>query len=208
MCHTFWLLTSRLQGNPACSNTSLVNFCGSESDDENKNQGPTNNTLNCNIQGCPPPYEYSPKSPERCFCAAPLIVEFRLKSPGFSDFRPYKSMFEGYLTDGLDLLLYQLYINSFEWKEGPRLKMDLKLFPVFSYNQSVNSFIFNNSEVRRIMNKFTSWKLPLSDIFGPYELLGFTLLDVYKDGLSRNPNLMKFVQSLKLELICLFNKCP
>ncbi|KAG6631012.1 probable LRR receptor-like serine/threonine-protein kinase At1g06840 isoform X2 [Carya illinoinensis] len=176
-------VTVWLQGNPFCSNTNLVSFCGSESDAENKNPGPTNNTLDCDSPGCPPPYEYSPKSPERCFCAAPLLVGYRLKSPGFSDFRPYKSMFEYYLTSGLDLLLYQLYIENFEWEEGPRLKMYLKFFPVYN-NQSVNGFIFNTSEVRRIMNMFTSWSIPDSDIFGPYELLNFTLLDIYKDAIT------------------------
>ncbi|KAG6631020.1 hypothetical protein CIPAW_13G061500 [Carya illinoinensis] len=52
-----------LQGNPLCSNTNLVSFCGSESDAENKNQGPTNNTSDCQLQ-CPPPYEPSPRSPK------------------------------------------------------------------------------------------------------------------------------------------------
>ncbi|KAF5446552.1 hypothetical protein F2P56_032171 [Juglans regia] len=177
-------VTVWLQGNPLCSNTNLVSFCGSERDADNKNQGPTSNTLDCDSPGCPPPYEHSPKSPERCICVAPLLVGYRLKSPGFSDFRPYISMFEDHLTNGLDLLLYQLYIVNFEWEEGPRLKMYLKLFP---NNQSGNPFIFNRSEVRRIMNMYTSWKIPDSDIFGPYELLNFTLLDMYKDVIATSP---------------------
>ncbi|KAG7949253.1 hypothetical protein I3843_13G052600 [Carya illinoinensis] len=172
-------VTVWLQGNPICSNTNLARFCGTESDAENKNHGPTNNTSDC--PACPPPYEHSPNSPELCFCAAPLLVGYRLKSPGFSDFRPYKSMFEDYLTYGLDLSRYQLHIDSFEWEEGPRLKMYLKLFPVYN-NQSVNGFTFNRSEVGRIMNMFTSWSIPDSDIFGPYEILNFTLLDIYKDA--------------------------
>ncbi|XP_042955892.1 probable LRR receptor-like serine/threonine-protein kinase At1g06840 isoform X2 [Carya illinoinensis] len=167
-----------LQGNPLCSNTNLVSFCGSESDAENKNQGPTNNTSDCQLQ-CPPPYEPSPRSPKGCFCAAPLLVGYRLKSPGFSDFRPYISSFKDYLTSGLDILLYQLYIDSFEWEEGPRLKMYLKLFPVYNDIRVAN--LFNTSEVRRIRNMFTSWSIIDSEIFGPYELLNFTLLDIYKD---------------------------
>ncbi|KAG2672827.1 hypothetical protein I3760_13G059900 [Carya illinoinensis] len=177
-------VTVWLQGNPFCSNTNLVSFCVSESDAENKNQGPTNNTLDCPLVRCPPPYELSPKSPEGCFCAAPLLVVYQLRSPGFSDFRPYKSLFEDYLTSGLDLLPYQLYIDSFIWEEGPRLKMYLKLFPVYN-NQSDNAFIFNRSEVGRIMNMFKSWSIRDSDIFGPYQLLNFTLLDFYKDDSNR-----------------------
>ncbi|KAG6680796.1 hypothetical protein I3842_13G060900 [Carya illinoinensis] len=172
-------VTVWLQGNPICLNTNLASFCGSESDAENTNQGPTNNTLYCRL--CPPPYEHSPVSPGLCFCAAPLLVGYRLKSPGFSDFRPYRSMFEDYLTSGLALLLNQLYIDSFKWEEGPRLKMYLKLFPV-NKNRNDNGFIFDGSEVRRIMNMFRSWTIPGSDIFGPYELLNFTLLDIYKDA--------------------------
>jgi hypothetical protein len=87
------------------------------------------------------------------------------------------------MTSGLGLFPYQLYLDSFTWESGPRLRMFLKLFPDAYSN---NSSQFNQSEVQRIMNKFTSWGIPESDLFGPYELLGFTLSDVYKEGLSRN----------------------
>ncbi|XVF46108.1 hypothetical protein PTKIN_Ptkin03bG0000300 [Pterospermum kingtungense] len=46
-----------------------------------------------------------------------------------------------------------------------------------------DSHIFNRSEVRRIRSMFTGWLIPDSDIFGPYELLNFTLLDIYRDVL-------------------------
>ncbi len=101
-----------------------------------------------------------------------------MKSPGFADFRPYRDQFEVYLTNGLDLSLNQLDLNSFAWEEGPRLGMYLKFFPVN------NTFTFNSSEVLRITRMFTGWKIPDSDIFGPYELLNFTLLDMYRGGLS------------------------
>ncbi|KAK7845705.1 putative lrr receptor-like serine/threonine-protein kinase, partial [Quercus suber] len=80
----------------------------------------------------PTPYENSPTSPVACFCARPLFVGYRLKSPGFSDFRPYRYEFEVFLTSRLELSLYQLYnIDSFTWEEGPRLVMHLKFFPVY-----------------------------------------------------------------------------
>jgi hypothetical protein len=94
------------------------------------------------------------------------------------------------LTSALELFRYQLYIDSFAWEEGPRLRMYLKIFPVYDVNE--NSHIFNGSEVRRIMNMFISWKINDPDAFGPYEVLSFTLLDVYNDGLSQNPYLIYF----------------
>ncbi|KAB1211957.1 hypothetical protein CJ030_MR5G023735 [Morella rubra] len=170
-----------LKGNPLCSSTNLVQFCGSGSEDQNNGGSSTSDTSDC--PGCPPPYQYSSTSPIRCFCAAPLLVGYRLKSPGFSDFLPYRSMFEEYLTTGLELVLNQLNLDSFAWEEGPRLKMFLKLFPVYNA-YSNDSFVFNTGEVKRIMNMFTSWQIPDSDIFGPYELLNFTLLSVYSDVIS------------------------
>ncbi|KAF3976032.1 hypothetical protein CMV_000742 [Castanea mollissima] len=104
-----------LKGNPLCWDSNLAQFCESV----------------CPAQACPPPYEYSPTSPVACFCARPLFVGYRLKSPGFSDFRPYRHEFEVFLTSRLELSLYQLYIDSFTWKEGPRLLMHLKFFPVY-----------------------------------------------------------------------------
>ena len=88
-----------------------------------------------------------------------------MQSPGFADFRPYKDQFEVYLTDGLELSLNQLDLNSFAWEEGPRLRMYLKLFPINN--------TFNSSEVLRITGMFTGVQINLSDIFGPYELLNY-----------------------------------
>ncbi|KAK9941014.1 hypothetical protein M0R45_017643 [Rubus argutus] len=170
-------VTVWLQGNPVCSNVNLDNFCGSEIDDGSDSESSTNSTASCPSQACPPPYEYLPVV---CFCAAPLPIEYRLKSPGFSDFRPYKSTFEEYLTSGLNLTLDQLDITSFVWQKGPRLQISLKLFPVYVANAN-NNHTFNLSEVQRIIGKFTSWTIPDRDLFGPYELLQITLLDPYKN---------------------------
>jgi hypothetical protein len=179
------LFTFRLQGNPLCSNTNLDQFCGSENEDEN------NSTTIFNCPECPPPYEYSPTSPERCFCSAPLIVGYRLKSPGFIDFLPYKDDFENFLTSTLHLFRYQLYIDSLAWEEGPRLRMHLKIFPAYDVD-SKNSHIFNGSEARRIRSMIISWEIIDPDVIGPYEVLSFTLLDDSNDGLSQNPYLMYF----------------
>lgn len=164
-------------------NTNLVQFCGTQTQYISHIQSSENSNATCPVQSCP--YEYAPSSPLSCFCAAPLLVGYRLKSPGFTDFRPYKSQFEVYLTNGLDLEIFQLYIDSFIWEEGPRLKMYLKFFPVFDNT----SHVFNKSEVMRIRSMFTGWKIPDSDIFGPYELLNFTLWGPYEYGLYHKPYL-------------------
>uniref|UniRef100_A0A2N9IIQ2 Protein kinase domain-containing protein n=1 Tax=Fagus sylvatica TaxID=28930 RepID=A0A2N9IIQ2_FAGSY len=166
-------VTVWLQGNPLCSNANLVQqFCQSE----NNSHSSTNTTSDSLIPTCPPPYECSSISAQRCVCAAPLFFGYRLQSPGFADFRPYRDQFEVYLTDGLELSLNQLDLNSFAWEEGPRLRMYLKLFPINN--------TFNSSEVLRITGMFTGVQINLSDIFGPYELLNYTLLDIYKGGIS------------------------
>ncbi|XP_062171198.1 probable LRR receptor-like serine/threonine-protein kinase At1g06840 [Alnus glutinosa] len=176
-------VTVWLQGNPLCSNTNLDQFCGSKSEDENNSQSSTNTIFNC--PGCPPPYEYLPTSHKPCSCAAPLLVGYRLKSPGFIDFRPYRYEFENFLTSKLELFLHQLYIDSFSWEKGPRLRMYLKIFPVFDENVKNSDHIFNGSEVRRIMNMFISWKINNPGTFGPYEVLNFT--DVYNDVITTPP---------------------
>ena len=119
-----------------------------------------------------------------CFCAAPLLVGYRLKSPGFSDFRPYVDTFEEYLTTGLTINMNQLQFQ-FYWQAGPRLRMNLQLFPVYVGNTS--SHVFNTSELQRLISMFTGWNIPDSDLFGPYELIGFTLLGPYQNGKRQKP---------------------
>uniref|UniRef100_A0A2P2M578 non-specific serine/threonine protein kinase n=1 Tax=Rhizophora mucronata TaxID=61149 RepID=A0A2P2M578_RHIMU len=171
-------VTLWLKGNPACSNSTLVQFCGNKTDIMS-NQTSVDSNGACPEQSCPRPYEYSPSSTIRCFCAVPLIIGYRLKSPGISDFIPYRYMFENYLTSGLKLNFDQLDIERFTWEKGPRLGMVLKFFPV--YRGSNSSHLFDGSEVRRIISMFTGWGMNDSDIFGPYELIYFTLLEPYKD---------------------------
>ncbi|GMP48846.1 hypothetical protein CsSME_00016057 [Camellia sinensis var. sinensis] len=173
-------VTVRLQGNPICLNTNPVQFCGSQNENDSNIQSSTNSTGACFVQSCPPPYEYAPSSLVPCFCAVPLIVDYRLKSPGFSDFRPYTNLFEEYLTSGLELKAYQLDIATTPmWEIGPRLRMYLKIFPVYIDN---TTHLFDRSEVLRIQGLFTRWEIHDSKIFGPYEVLNFILLDPYKEG--------------------------
>lgn len=168
----------RLSGNPVCKDSniqSIDQYCGHEGDEVDIN---SNSKIECQVQSCPSDnfYEYAPSSPVPCFCAAPLRIGYRLKSPSFSFFPPYITDFESYMTESLDLNIYQLSIDSYAWEEGPRLNMYLKFFP--SYNDS-ESNTFNASEVHRIGDMFTSWHFPRTDFFGPYELLNFTLLGPY-----------------------------
>ncbi|XP_058750413.1 probable LRR receptor-like serine/threonine-protein kinase At1g06840 [Vicia villosa] len=161
-------VTVLLQGNPLCSNNSLSQLCNSESVNSADGLTPTNTIGSCPAQSCPPPYEYSLD----CFCAAPLLVDYRLKSPGFSDFLPFINEFEVYLTTGLTINTSQLNF-TFWWEAGPRLRMNLKFFPVYLGQNS--SHTFNGTEVSRIKSMFTGWNIPDSDLFGPYELINFNM---------------------------------
>ncbi|XP_045833702.1 probable LRR receptor-like serine/threonine-protein kinase At1g06840 [Trifolium pratense] len=165
-------ITIQLEGNPICSNNNntVVQFCGTET--ENDMNG--NSIIICPTQPCPPPYEYSLE----CVCVVPLLVNYRLKSPGFSDFNAYVEDFESFLTSVLNIDSNQLFINSFVWEDG-RLRMYLKLFPVSVDNTTRHTF--NQSEVIRLRDMFREWDIHESDLFGPYELLDFVLLDPYKD---------------------------
>ncbi|XP_010244581.1 PREDICTED: probable LRR receptor-like serine/threonine-protein kinase At1g06840 isoform X2 [Nelumbo nucifera] len=170
----------RLQGNPVCNNVNkrnMVQFCQSEARGEETLGSLSNMTNICPIHACPFDdfYEYVPASPVPCFCAAPIRIGYRLKSPSFSFFPTYLDLFKDYLADSLYLDHYQISIDSFIWEQGPRLNMYLKLFPTV-YN---NSHIFNISEIQRIRGLFTTWAFRGSDFFGPYELLNFTLIGPY-----------------------------
>ncbi|XP_011018958.1 PREDICTED: probable LRR receptor-like serine/threonine-protein kinase At1g06840 isoform X2 [Populus euphratica] len=174
-------VTLRLGGNPICESANTANitqFCGSEDVGDRNAERSRKSMMACPVQACPTDnfFEYVPASPLPCFCASPLKVGYRLKSPSFSYFDPYVLPFELYVTSSLDLNPYQLAIDSYFWEEGPRLRMYLKLFPPAN---NMHSSKFNVSEVQRIRGIFTSWQFPGDDFFGPYELLNFTLVGPY-----------------------------
>ncbi|KAL8232751.1 hypothetical protein R6Q57_002529 [Mikania cordata] len=170
----------RLHGNPICRNSSIQNkdqFCEPKEFEDFIHSISKNSTI-CPIQSCPTGnyFEYVSGSPVPCFCASPLKIDYRLKSPSFSYFSPYEDQFEIYVTHSLDLDFYQLKIDSIVWEKGPRLRMSLKLFPKAG---SGGNGIFSTSDVLRIRGMFTTWVFPGSHLFGPYELLDFTLVGPY-----------------------------
>ncbi|XP_061954290.1 probable LRR receptor-like serine/threonine-protein kinase At1g06840 isoform X4 [Populus nigra] len=188
-------VTLRLGGNPICheANTpNIIQFCEPEAGGDKTPERLTNSKVSCYVQSCPTDdfFEYVASSPVPCFCAAPLRIGYRLKSPSFSYFTPHVNQFEQYVTRSLNMSSYQLSIDSFFWEEGPRLRMYLKLFPPVN---NVNSTRYNATEVKRLRDIFASWQFPPNDFFGPYDLLNFTLLGPYaqmnveshKEGISK-----------------------
>ncbi|KAD6120278.1 hypothetical protein E3N88_11549 [Mikania micrantha] len=197
----------RLHGNPICQDASIQNkdqFCGPKEYEDYTNQISKNST-NCPIQSCPTGnyFEYVSGYSIPCFCASPLRIGYRLKSPSFSYFPPYQDQFEIYVTRSLDLDLYQLHIDSIMWEKGPRLRMYLKLYPKAG---TKDSGTFSTSEVLRIRGIFTTWVFPGSDLFGPYELLNFTLVGPYanlnlgthKKGISKGV----LVTTVAVAIVC------
>lgn len=185
-------VTLRLRGNPVCNRGNIQNihhFCDSDAGGNGTSDGQPTPTA-CPITACPVDqyFEPVPEAPT-CFCAAPIRIGYRLKSPSFTYFPPYKYAFESYITHTLKMDRYQLFIDSYAWEEGPRLRMYLKLFPDISTGHT-----FNESELQDIRHIYTTWHFPGSDLFGPYELLNFTLLGPYsfvnfetgKSGLSKS----------------------
>ncbi|GMJ01610.1 hypothetical protein like AT5G01950 [Hibiscus trionum] len=178
-------VTLRLEDNPVCQNASLLNislFCGSQSRED---EMLPNSKVECQNQSCPKFYEYVPASPVPCLCAAPLRIGYRLKSPSFSYFAPYTQPFGVYLTSSLNFSLYQLSIDTHVWEER-RLRMYLMLFPNVNHSNT-----FDDIEVRRIRDIYASWAFDGSDLFGPYELLNFTLEGPYADMGSENKGVSK-----------------
>ena len=181
----FQFFMFRLNGNPICTNANALNiaqFCGTVNGEDDLPGGTENtNNITCLSQSCPlnDYFEYIDDSPVSCYCAAPFGVGFRLRSPSMSDFPPYIDQFKQYITSNLGLISYQLRIDSFIWQKGPRLSMYLKFFP--KYNNQSNTF--NTSEIRRIRDLIATFTIPGDDIFGPYDLLNFTLVGPYDDGM-------------------------
>ncbi|XP_052162205.1 probable LRR receptor-like serine/threonine-protein kinase At1g06840 isoform X2 [Oryza glaberrima] len=164
-------VTILLYGNPVCTNSTparAARLCQPTSVTEAPSGQGSQVSINCSPCPTDKNYEYNPSSPLPCFCAVPLGVGFRLKSPGISDFRPYKEDFQKNLAHLLVLADYQIYMERYIWEVGPRLNMHLKLFPN-------NTNLFNTSEVVRLRHLLAGWEITLSNVFGPYELLNFTL---------------------------------
>ncbi|KAL0916160.1 hypothetical protein M5K25_013650 [Dendrobium thyrsiflorum] len=161
--------TILLYGNPLCANPVQANLVNCQPQAINPTSGnTTSSTIACPSCTTDSDYEYNPLSPIPCICAIPLKVGFRLKSPAISDFHPYIEDFRIDLSSLLYLNPYQVYFGLYNWEVGPRLSMYLNLFPD-------KTSLFNASEVIRIRRMLTGWEITLSDVFGPYEVLNFTL---------------------------------
>ncbi|KAJ6395174.1 hypothetical protein OIU77_020437 [Salix suchowensis] len=103
----------KLQGNPVCQRANELNivpFCGVPTGDTEAPGSSNDLPEGCPTQSCPlsDNFEYVPESPSPCFCAAPLGIGLRLRSPSISDFQPYKFPFQLWITSYLGLDSYQL----------------------------------------------------------------------------------------------------
>ena len=105
--------------------------------------------------------------PNTCQTCKYILVGYRLKSPGFSVFDLYDEEFISYLSEGLNLTENQVVLQDYTWQVGPRLAMDIRLYPV-------GNITFNQSEFDRLYTAFSEWQMDDSTLFGPYELLSFT----------------------------------
>ena len=137
-------------------------------------------TDECKHQSCPTEYESVRDSSGSCFCAAPLGVWFRLRSPSMSHFRPYIDQFKDYITSQLEMDLYQLDVANFTWVTGPKLILFLKLFPPIRNTSNK----FSAYEMINLTTKFYTLDLPLDNFFGPYDLINFSFIGPYENGMS------------------------
>ncbi|KAH7434357.1 hypothetical protein KP509_06G014200 [Ceratopteris richardii] len=170
-------VTLRLFGNPVCNSTSVGQNLCIEYDGSILNSSFQSTTaskhVNCSSELTCNPSRNSElvygllQIDGQCHCAYPLNIGYRLKSPGFAIFPPYEDGFQVYLSSGLNLSEYQVNVSSFEWEPGPRLRMNLKLFPDSTTDE------FTEAEVEHLYNTFSTWNIPDNDTFGPYEVLFF-----------------------------------
>ena len=114
------------------------------------------------------------------FCAAPLGVWYRLRSPSISHFTPFIGQFKHYLTSYFGMELYQLDVANFTWVTGPKLILFLKLFPP---NRNTSNK-FSADEMINLTTKFYTLDLPLDNFFGPYDLINFAFTGPYENGMS------------------------
>lgn len=175
----------RLEDNPVCrrqNELGIVQYCGNQTEDSKSSWNESSTALSnlntsCPSQSCPTTYyEYVANAPVSCYCAAPIGVQIRLRSPSIWEFPPYEDAFKKWVTSSLAIQLYQLDIDFYEWQKGPRLMFSLKIFP--QYVEKVNEF--NQSTLQTVLNTFATFALQTNDYFGPYDLIGFTLVGPYQ----------------------------
>lgn len=106
-------------------------------------------------------------APDTCTTCENITVEFRLVSPSFTLFDRYDTAFASYLSAGLNMTQRQVVLVDYRWQKGPRLDLDVLLFP------QAGLTMFNQTELDRLYASFSTWKIPDSEVFGPYELISF-----------------------------------
>ncbi|KAG6549300.1 hypothetical protein Mapa_009286 [Marchantia paleacea] len=164
-------------GNPLCAGNTLAAVCLPSSVDVTLQIGSAINASSnkdSTCGKCPPDFFLVPNAQSRagadfCRCAVPIIVWYRLKSPGFNVFDLYERGFLIYISSGLGLSLDQVDLFDYTTEPGPRISMHLGFFPL------TDSY-FNSSEIQRISNFFSEWEIPDDPVFGPYELLRLTVV--------------------------------
>lgn len=163
----------RLYGNEAiCNNSALANPCTSMSAGFFPEDKPNKSVAQCGSSTCVLPAEPVPSAAENrniCFCATPIIVGYRLKSPSFAFFTAYVTQYQDWIASGINLSTDQVHVESFFKMPGPRFESRLKIFP--SWETGLHSF--NENEIMTIYGIFSDWKLPANNLFGPQELRYF-----------------------------------
>ncbi|BFI34279.1 hypothetical protein MPTK2_4g22550 [Marchantia polymorpha subsp. ruderalis] len=164
-------------GNPLCSGNTLAAVCLPSSVNVVLQIGSAVNAssnMGSTCGGCPATFFLVPNAQNRagnefCRCAVPIIVWYRLKSPGFNVFDIYEQSFLIYISSGLGLALEQVDLFDYTTESSNRISMHLGLFPL-------SDTYFNSSEIERIIDMFSDWEVPDNSVFGPYELLRLTVV--------------------------------
>ncbi|XP_024536834.1 probable LRR receptor-like serine/threonine-protein kinase At1g06840 isoform X1 [Selaginella moellendorffii] len=165
-----------LSGNSrVCTRNSLPTLCSPEPPALQQIDTVRDNVTNvCTSQTCSTGSEMIPALAYdgKCRCAAPIQVQCRLKSPGFTFFSLYRQLFSDYLASNLSLLPSQVFVDQSLWEPGPRLFILVKIFPPATTDAPRDREL-NSSEVLRVYERFAGWKIRDSPIFGPRELIAF-----------------------------------
>ncbi|CAM6090704.1 unnamed protein product [Calypogeia fissa] len=126
---------------------------------------------------CKAPYALAPLSQSNgCQCALPITVQWQLESPSFYVFDPYVQQLQAYLATGLNVDVNQVQIQNYVYRPSYRLLFTILLFPPGAQ--------FDDSEAARIYSVFANWKLPSSVLFGPYDLISFSVPAKVSSGKS------------------------
>lgn len=177
-------VTVWLNGNPACSSIQLSKECNVSNlqldikDISDDTPSIISLPSGCSSDTCDPSENQELaygvlKELGKCLCDHPLFVGYRLKSPEFTYFPPLENDFINYFSDGLRVFPYQVNISDFKVEPGPRLRMNIKLFPNYPLQK------FNDTEVLRLYSTLSDWSFSDSPIFGPTELLYFSIFYPY-----------------------------